>query len=220
MVESGFALSESDFRRNGGSQHREHFDERVAPAANDAKKPHQDVEQQRCPDLPGDRVCAGLFFEPQLAYPQLTIFQFRLEQDTMRKVESIARYLHRQSQVWIFIYALALSIAIGVADYLTGDELALDPFYAIPILLAVWFGNRNHAIAITVLCGFVWWWADWAAGHAYSSEWLRIWDAIVRLIFFCLVMLAGVLLKQQRQAELEAARQRNELKRANELLQS
>ena len=115
----------------------------------------------------------------------------------MRKAESIARYLHRQSQVWLFIHALAILIAIGVADYLTGDELALDPFYAIPILLAVWFGNTNHAIVITVLCAFTWWWADWVS-HVYSSEWIGIWNAIVRLMFFSLVMLAGVLLKQQR----------------------
>jgi hypothetical protein len=95
--------------------------------ANYAKKSYHDAEQQLCPDLPADRVCAGLIFEPRLAYPQLTIFQFRLEQDTMRKVESIARYLHRRSRVWIFIHALALLIAIGTADYLTGYELALDP---------------------------------------------------------------------------------------------
>ena len=133
--------------------------------------------------------------------------------DTMRKAESIARYLKRQSQVSISIHALALLIAIGVADYLTGDELAIDPFYAIPILSVTWFGTRNQAIVIAVLCAFVWWLADRAGGHNYSSEWLGIWDAIVRLMFFCLVILAGVLFKQQ-------ARQRSELKRANEQLRS
>ena len=133
--------------------------------------------------------------------------------DMMRKAESIARYLKRQSQVSISIHALALLIAIGVADYLTGDELSIDPFYAIPILLVTWFGTRNQAIVIAVLCAFVWWLAGRAAGHIYSSEWLGIWDAVVRFMFFCLVILAGVLFKQQ-------ARQRSELKRANEQLRS
>jgi C4-dicarboxylate-specific signal transduction histidine kinase len=76
-----------------------------------------------------------------------------------------------------------------------------------------WFGTRNQAIVIAVLCAFVWWLAGRAAGHIYSSEWLGIWDAVVRLMFFCLVILAGVLFKQQ-------ARQRSELKRANEQLRS
>jgi signal transduction histidine kinase len=116
----------------------------------------------------------------------------------MSKLESIARYLRRQSRVWLFIQSLALVITIGFIDYLTGDEVTLDPFYSIPILLMVWYGNRNLAIVISVFCALAWWWASSAAGHAYSSEWLRTWDTIVRLMFFCLVMFAGSIFKQQR----------------------
>src|SRR6516164_70494 len=118
----------------------------------------------------------------------------------MSKAESIVQHLHRQSQVWLFIHALALLIAIGLADYLTGDTLSLDPFYCVPVLLVVWFGNRNLAIVIAVLSAFVWWWADLAAGRNYSSEWLRTWDAIARLVFFSLVIFMGMIFKQQRQS--------------------
>jgi len=116
----------------------------------------------------------------------------------MSKAEIIARYLRRQSLVWLFIQALALTITIGLIDYLTGNEVTVDPLYSIPILLMVWFGNKNLAIVISVFCALAWWWANSAAGHAYSSEWFRIWDAIVRLMFFCLVMFAGAIFKQQR----------------------
>jgi PAS domain S-box-containing protein len=112
----------------------------------------------------------------------------------MRKAESVVGHL--RSRVWLFILALALLIPIGLADYLTRDELSLDPFYCIPVLLVAWFGNRNLAIAMAVLCALAWWWADFAAGHTYSSEWLRIWDTIVRLFFFSVVILAGVIFKQ------------------------
>jgi signal transduction histidine kinase len=122
-----------------------------------------------------------------------TFFEHR-----MSKAEIIARYLRRQSRVWLFIQALALTITIGLIDYLTGDEVTVDPFYSIPILLMAWFGNKNLAIVISVFCALAWWWANSAAGHAYSSEWFRIWDAIVRLMFFCLVMFAGAIFKQQR----------------------
>src|ERR1700757_1312385 len=37
-------------------------------------------------------------------------------------------------------------------------------------------------------------------GHVYSNEWLRLWDAAVRLIFFCLVIFAGWTFRQQRDA--------------------
>src|ERR1700731_624842 len=116
----------------------------------------------------------------------------------MSKSKIIARYLRRQSLVWLFIQALALSIAIGLIDYLTGDEVTVDPFYSIPILLMVWFGNKNLAIVMSVCCALAWWWANSAVGHGYSSEWFRIWDAIVRLMFFCLVVFAGSIFKQKR----------------------
>jgi signal transduction histidine kinase len=116
----------------------------------------------------------------------------------MSKAEIIARYLRRQSLVWLFIQALALTITIGLIDYLTGDEVTVDPFYSIPILLMVWSGNKNLAIVISLFCAFSWWWANAAGSHPYSSEWFRIWDAIVRLMFFCLVVFAGSMFKEQR----------------------
>src|SRR4029077_2808540 len=115
----------------------------------------------------------------------------------MSRAKIIARYLRRQSSVWPFILALAFAVTFGLIDYLTGNEITIDPFYSIPILLMVWFGNKNLAIVISGCCALAWWWANSAAGHGYSSEWLRIWDAIVRLMFFCLVMFAGGIFKQQ-----------------------
>jgi signal transduction histidine kinase len=105
--------------------------------------------------------------------------------------------LRRQSLVWLFIQALALTITIGLIDYFTGDEVTVDPFYSIPILFMVWFGNKNLAVVIAGFCALAWWWANAAGGHAYSSEWFRIWDAIVRLMFFCLVVFAGSMFKEQ-----------------------
>ena len=68
----------------------------------------------------------------------------------MSKAKVIAKYLRRQSVMLPFILALALVILIGLIDYLTG-EITVDPFYPIPILLMVWFGNRNSAIVISIL---------------------------------------------------------------------
>jgi signal transduction histidine kinase len=116
----------------------------------------------------------------------------------MSKPEIIARYGRRQSLGWLFIQVLALTITIGLIDYLTGDEVTVDPFYSVPILLMVWFGNRNLAVVIAVFCALAWWWANAAGGHAYSSEWFRVWDAIVRLMFFSLVVFAGSIFKEQR----------------------
>jgi hypothetical protein len=49
-------IPEVNFSPERGSQQREEPGERMAPAANDAEKPHQDVEQQRRPELPAGRI--------------------------------------------------------------------------------------------------------------------------------------------------------------------
>src|SRR5580700_8897330 len=116
----------------------------------------------------------------------------------MSRLEFIVKYVRGKSVTWHFILALALTAVIGFIDYRTGNEVTVDPFYSIPILLMVWFGNKNLAIVMSIFCAFAWWWANAAGSHPYSSEWLRIWDTIVRLMFFCLVMFAGAIFKQQR----------------------
>jgi signal transduction histidine kinase len=116
----------------------------------------------------------------------------------MSQLERIDSFFRSQARGWLFIEALGLAIIIGFIDYLTGYEVAFWPFYSIPILLMVWFGNRSLAVVISVVSTVALWWADKASGHVYSSEWLRLWDAIVRLMFFCLLMFAGWTFRQQR----------------------
>ena len=116
----------------------------------------------------------------------------------MNLLERFTAFYRMQSAVWIFIQALALLAVVGFLDYITGFEMAFYPFYAIPILFMVWLGDRTQAIIICVLCAVVWWWADAAAGHIYEHEWLRAWDAFIRLMFFLVVTFAGAAYKQQR----------------------
>jgi signal transduction histidine kinase len=116
----------------------------------------------------------------------------------MSHVERLANFLRTQSRTWLFVEALALAIIIGFIDYVTGYEVTIWPFYSIPILLMIWFGDWKLAVFFSVLSTFAWWWVDKSSGHIYSSEWLRVWDAIVRLMFFWLVMFAGSTFKEQR----------------------
>ena len=115
-------------------------------------------------------------------------------------MERIANFIRKQSHASLFIQALALAAFIVFIDYITGYEVTVLPFYAIPILFIVWFGNRDLAVIISVLSALASWWADAASGHLYSHEWVRVWDTIVRLMFFCLVVFAGSAFKQKRDA--------------------
>jgi signal transduction histidine kinase len=125
-----------------------------------------------------------------------------------------AEFFRKRSGGWLYIDALLLVGLIGILDYATGYEVAFYPFYSIPILLLVWFGNRNGALAIGGLCALVWRWADVASGHFYSSEWFRVWEAAVRFMFFSLVVVAGLTFKRQRdfsRAQLELSERSRQL---------
>lgn len=87
---------------------------------------------------------------------------------------------------------------IGILDYLTGYEVEFFPFYSIPIILMVWWSGERGALFIAVVSAVVWYGVDIATGHVYSLEWLRVWQAIVRLTFFFLVVISGMALKKQR----------------------
>ena len=118
----------------------------------------------------------------------------------MHLLANTARLLRRQSHPMLFTEALVMLGFIGFIDYITGYEVPIYPFYSLPILLMVWLGTWGTALTMSVLSGLVWWWADAAAGHQYSSEWLRYWDGTVRLMFFILVDFAGTTFKQHRDA--------------------
>jgi signal transduction histidine kinase len=113
-------------------------------------------------------------------------------------VDRIGTFLRNQSRIQLFAEVLALGIIVGSIDYLTGYDVTIYPFYSIPILVMVWFGDMKLAAVISVLSTVSWWWADKASGHQYTTEWLRLWEAIMRFTFFCLVMVAGWTFKKQR----------------------
>jgi signal transduction histidine kinase len=113
-------------------------------------------------------------------------------------VDRFATFLRKQSRLQLFVEVFALAILVGLIDYVTGYEVTIYPFYSVPILVMVWFGDMRLAAVISVLSTVCWWWADKASGHQYSTEWLRLWDAIVRFMFFGLVMFAGRTVKQHR----------------------
>jgi signal transduction histidine kinase len=113
-------------------------------------------------------------------------------------MDRIGTFLLRRSRLQLFVVVLALGLVVGSIDYLTGYDVTIYPFYSIAILVMVWFGDMKLATVISVLCTVSWWWADEASGHRYATEWLRLWEAIMRFAFFSLVMVAGWTFKKQR----------------------
>ena len=111
-----------------------------------------------------------------------------------------AAFVSKLSRGWLITISFTLFLVVGFFDYITGYEVTIFPFYSIPILLAMWTLGWQWAVVISILSTFSWWVQDTFTGHYYSHEWYQIWDAIVRFIFFLLVMTAGSAVRRQRDA--------------------
>lgn len=120
-----------------------------------------------------------------------------LETELWQKISAL---LTGQSRRLVVCEALALLFVVGFIDYITGYEVTVFPFYSIPILFAMWLHGRNLAIVISVLSTLSWLLQDTASHHPYSQEWYQIWDAVVRFMFFLLVMGLASAVRHQRDA--------------------
>ncbi len=72
------------------------------------------------------------------------------------------------------------------ADYATGPELSPLIFYAVPVVVVVWFAGRAAAVALSVFAAFAWFLAD-LLSRAYSHPAIPYWNGVEKLIFFLLL---------------------------------
>jgi len=102
-----------------------------------------------------------------------------------------------QTKMAILAESSLLVFVIGYIDFATGYEISLFVFYALPIILAVWYADKQHGTLIALLSAIVWWWADVKAGHPYLMSWIQGWDTLVRFLFFLFVVAGVSALKSQ-----------------------
>jgi hypothetical protein len=96
--------------------------------------------------------------------------------------------------------------AIGVADLAGGHEISMFAFYFIPISLGAWAGRRHDALLLAVSCAVLWLLLDTASHRTYSHEWVRFWNAMVRLVAFVSVaeMMSRIRILVERDRALQA----------------
>lgn len=96
--------------------------------------------------------------------------------------------------------AVLAMILIGWLDYVSGWEVSVYVFYAVPILFVVWQGERFVAVSLAVLCGLVWWVAN-EGENPYRSEWSYHWASLGRTVYFVLVAVGGIAIRAKQEAD-------------------
>jgi len=135
----------------------------------------------------------------------------------------VNEYFKKQSsRPLVIIIGLILVFLIGIADYVTGEELSISIFYLLPILFVTWFVNTKAGFIISVVSTIVWHVAGFMINHTYSYSIILYWNNIVQLGFFLIAVfiLSGLKSEYEKKnaliAELKVALA--DLKRSEEAL--
>jgi diguanylate cyclase (GGDEF)-like protein len=111
----------------------------------------------------------------------------------------------RSKRFWGFLGFILVTF-LGVIDYVTGVELSLTLFYLIPIFLVAWFADENLALLLSAASALVWFLTDFVNGHIYSSDWIYVWNTLIRLGFFIVSSRLLTELRKALKTNQEAAR--------------
>src|SRR5271163_1440885 len=88
---------------------------------------------------------------------------------------------------WVLLSLVMVGI-VGAFDYLSGFELNFFAFYLLPVITAVWFVGAGFGIFVSMLCVVVSTAGDLEAGARYSSSLVPIWNAVISLTFYLVVV--------------------------------
>jgi signal transduction histidine kinase len=96
--------------------------------------------------------------------------------------------LEHRSRRSLMAAGLAVLVVIGVVDYLTGFEILFSVFYLLEVGLAAWFVGKGFGLVMSVLSVAVWIGGDVAAGAHYSRPFVPIWNAMILLVLYSIVV--------------------------------
>lgn len=111
--------------------------------------------------------------------------------------------LEQRSKWTLVVAGLAVLALIGTIDYLTGYEMAFSVFYLLEVGLAAWYLGRGFGMLMSALSVAVWIGGDLAAGAHYSNPLIAIWNALILMVFYLVVVWLLTSLRSL-QGELEA----------------
>jgi signal transduction histidine kinase len=87
-----------------------------------------------------------------------------------------------------FVVSLTLIFGVGALDYATGREIAMTPFYLVPMCWGSWVLGRRAGMLLAIVGTLVWLMSDMAVGYAYPHRAIPYWNALMLLLVFVVVV--------------------------------
>ena len=95
---------------------------------------------------------------------------------------------------------------VGVADYLSGAQLAFSFFYLVPITFVSWKAGRDAGLVLAVVSAVAYPLTDSLVLGRFSSGWIPLWNFSVRAATFISVVVLASSLRDALTRERELAR--------------
>jgi diguanylate cyclase (GGDEF)-like protein len=105
---------------------------------------------------------------------------------TQRAIVWLNRFFILLGKRGAFVFAGMLLLVLGWVDYLTGFEISFSFFYLIPISIVTWYIDIRSGYFMTISGVLMWLITNLVAGETFSNEWIRFYNAGVRLVVFLL----------------------------------
>jgi hypothetical protein len=70
---------------------------------------------------------------------------------------------------WVWVLGIAILLAVGWIDFVTGYEIHLPALYFAPVALLSWRVGLRDGLIMVVLATITWYLADEGSGHHYQS---------------------------------------------------
>jgi len=93
-------------------------------------------------------------------------------------------FLTKCSRLSILLFSVALILAIGALDFVTGYDLSFGLFYTAPIILLSWYVSRPAAILGALLSAITWYFANSFEAPDLIRQSVLLWNTGIRFGFF------------------------------------
>lgn len=103
--------------------------------------------------------------------------------------------------MWVaLLFPMLLTVFMGWMDDISGWEVSLFIFYALPIIVAVWWSGSAAGLIISAMSGVAWWVAN-EADQPYETRIGYAWALINREFYFCVVVFAVMAVRNRHEAD-------------------
>jgi diguanylate cyclase (GGDEF)-like protein len=121
------------------------------------------------------------------------------------RIERVLGALENRSRLFCVVTGLAGIGLVGLADYLTGNEISFSLFYLVPILLIAWCGNQNTGFLLALASALTQLGAELAGGRSYTEPSIYLWNTLIRgSLYLSIAYLVAQLHRYHGEIELAA----------------